>query len=285
MMVNEFNGTAWHTWNTLAGTVSSDPSCTSDGNGNVICAATATTSQLQWALFNGSIWTTPALVNTALYSAPSCAQYLAGEVLCAARSATGGLAYTVYNGARWSAVANLATTAISQPSCTSDDNSGVICAVYTMAGNTEVNRYASGHWQGFLNVGGIAGGAPDCTPLNENGNVVCFAEGYNFGIYSNRFKGGTWNTADWTAYVSLGSDFVAENASCTSQAPNELVCGVIYVRDNTFYADVYSGTSWLGWVKIGGSGTGSPACAPLGTGKVVCLIMGLKNQLTSAVGP
>jgi len=29
---------------------------------------------------------------------------------------------------------------------------------------------------------------------------------------------------------------------------------------------------------------GSPACAPLGTEQVVCLIAGLRNQLTSAVG-
>src|SRR6516225_1413921 len=43
MMVNEFNGTSWHPWTTLTGAVSSDPSCTGDGNGNVICAATAAT--------------------------------------------------------------------------------------------------------------------------------------------------------------------------------------------------------------------------------------------------
>jgi hypothetical protein len=286
IMVNGFNGTSWHSWTTLAGTVSSDPSCTSDGNGNVICAATATSGSLLWTRFNGTTWTTPLQVTASLFSTPSCANYTVGQVLCVARNASGGLAYTIYNGVKWSTIANLAITAISQPGCTTDNNAGVICAVYTSAGATEVNRYTAGHWQGFLNIGGIAGGAPDCTSMNDNGNVVCFAEGYISGIYGNRFKGPAWTTADWTGYSDRGlGGSVTENASCTSQSANKLACGVMSVTDDAFYADVWNGTSWSGWTRIGSSGTGSPSCAPLGTGQVVCIFMGLKNQLTSVVGP
>jgi len=43
-----------------------------------------------------------------------------------------------------------------------------------------------------------------------------------------------------------------------------LVCGATAVTDNAFYANVWGGSSWSGWSKIGGSATGSPACAPLG---------------------
>jgi len=60
---------------------------------------------------------------------------------------------------------------------------------------------------------------------------------------------------------------------------------VIGVLDSAFYADVYNGTVWVGWAKVGGTGIGSPSCAPLGTAQVVCVIMGSKNQLTSVVGP
>ena len=286
IMVNEFNGSSWASWTTLAGTVSSDASCTSDGNGNVICAATATTGGLLWTLFNGTSWTAPVQVTASLFSAPSCANYTVGQVLCVARNASGGLAYTLHNGTRWSAIANLVTTAISQPNCTTDDNAGVICAVYTSRGTTEVNRYSAGHWQGFLNLSGIAGGTPNCASMNHNGNVVCFAEGDNFTIYSSRFNGGAWTAPDWTGYQGLGIVLVTENANCTSQASNQLVCGVISVTDNTFYADVWNSTTlWSGWVKVGGIGMGPLACAPLGTGKVVCVVLGLKNQLTSIVGP
>ena len=281
--VNEFDGTSWHDWTTLVSSVSSDASCASHGNGNAICAATATSGSLLWSLFNGTSWTTPVAITTSLFSAPSCANYTVGQVLCVAGNSTGGLAYARYNGTTWSAVANLATTAISQPSCTTDNSSGVICAVYTSAGATEVNRYANNSWEGFLKLGGVGGGTPECTSMNQDGNVACFAEGYISGIYGNRFQGGAWTVADWTVYVDLGGS-VTDNASCAAQSPNMLACGVISVTDNNFYANVWSG-SWSGWVKIGGSGTGSPACAALGTGQVVCVVMGLKNQLTSIVGP
>jgi hypothetical protein len=108
---------------------------------------------------------------------------------------------------------------------------------------------------------------------------------YSSGVYGARFNGGaTWGIGDWTGYGGLGGA-VTSNAGCTTQAANQLVCGVTAVADNAFYADVWTGTSWTGFLKVGGSGTGSPACAPLGTGQVVCLVMGLNNQLSSVVGP
>ena len=122
--------------------------------------------------------------------------------------------------------------------------------------------------------------------MNSSGNVVCFAEAYNSGIYGARFNGGAWTLADWTGYSSIGGE-VNANASCTTQSANELVCGAYGVgADNDeFYADVYNGSSWSGFTVVGGTGLGSPSCAPLGTGEVVCVAMGPNNKLTSTVGP
>ena len=88
---------------------------------------------------------------------------------------------------------------------------------------------------------------------------------------------------DWNGYVGIGGN-VNDNASCTTQAAGQLVCGVIGI-DNVFYANVYNGSTWSGWGKIGGTGVGSPSCAALGTGRVVCTVLGIDNKLTSAVGP
>jgi hypothetical protein len=77
---------------------------------------------------------------------------------------------------------------------------------------------------------------------------------------------------------------VNENAGCANQAAGHLVCGVIAI-DNALYGNVYTG-SWTGWTKIGGSEVGTaPACAPLGTGQAVCIVLGINNKLTSVVGP
>src|SRR5271165_4017915 len=269
VMVNLFNGTKWGTWKSLPGAVASDANCTSDGAGKVICGATAANGNLQVTIFNGTAWSAPAKVTGALYSAPSCAEYTAGQVLCIARNAAGGLAWSLYNGTAWSAFANLTTSAVSAPSCTTDNNSAVICAVFTIGGATLVNRFAAGAWEGFLNIGGIAGGEPDCVSLNSGGKVACFARGYASGIYGSLFNGGSWVADDWSSYGGL-SGTVNDNAGCTSQAAGLLLCGVIGVTDAAFYADVYTGSSWAGWAKIGGSGVGTPACAALGTGQVVC---------------
>jgi hypothetical protein len=207
----------------------------------------------------------------------------AGDVLCVARNSTGGLAWSLYNGTSWSAFANLTTSAVSAPGCTTDNNAGVICSVFTTASATLVNRFAGGKWQKFLNIGGIAGGQPDCASLDSGGKVVCFAKAYNNGIYGSLFSGGAWATASWAPYGGIGGS-ENDDASCTSQAAGELVCGVTAI-DSAFYGNVYNGSSWQGWTKVGGTVYGTPACAPLGAGKVVCLMTGISNKLYSTVGP
>ena len=230
----------------------------------------------------------PTKIQATLYSAPTCAELLSGQVLCAARS-SGGLTWSVYNGTTWSAFENLTTWAISAPNCATDNNGGVVCMVFTIGSATEVNRYVAGAWEGFFNLGGVAGFEPDCTSMNLDGNVACFVEGsYTPGIFVTRFDGVAWTVDDWSSYAAggLGGE-VSDNAGCTSQA-GELVCGAYGVGDlynSEFFADVYNGSEWSGWTLIGGSGFGAPACASLGTGQAVCVLMGVNNKLTSVVGP
>jgi hypothetical protein len=161
---------------------------------------------------------------------------------------------------------------------------GVICGVYTTASATLVNRYAGGTWKGFLNLSGIATSVPDCTSMNSAGNVVCFAEGIDNGIYGTRFNGGAWTLSSWSGYGGIGGRVIA-NASCTSQSPDLLVCGALDPTNNALWSDVYNGSNWSGWSKVGGLGMNSPACAPLGTGQVICVVLGINNKLTSVVGP
>ena len=98
------------------------------------------------------------------------------------------------------------------------------------------------------------------------------------------FVGGLWTPSNWTTYFPEGG-VVSTNANCTTQAAGQLICGVIGAVDNAFYADLYNGAGWEGWIKIGSAGIGIPACGALGAGKVVCVVMGINNKLTSVVGP
>jgi hypothetical protein len=288
LLVNTFHGTSWGKWTSLVGTITSSPACTADGAGNVFCAANTSGGMLV-SIFNGTAWSTPARVTGTLYSRPSCAEYLAGQVLCVARASTGGLEWSLYTGT-WTKFATLATTAYSAPSCTTDGNDGVVCMVFSTGYATLANRFAAGKWQGFLNLGGVASGNPDCTSFDSDGQVVCYVEGWDGGIYGTRYVGGAWATASWTGYGDGMGGMVNDNAGCTAQGAGLQLCGAYAVGssasgDDSFYVDIYNGSGWEGWTQVGGAGVGSPSCAPLGGGEVVCAIMQANNKLTSAVGP
>lgn len=289
LMVNRFNGTSWGTWTSLTGTVTSAPNCTSDGSGNVFCVALSAGSMI-YTIFDGSTWKKTAKVAGPIYSAPACAEYVAGEVLCVATNASGNLAWSLYSSGKWSKFASVTVpnSAFSAPSCATDDIGGVVCAVYSVGYAMLVNRFSAGAWEGFLSLGGAGAGAPYCTSLGTNGQLVCYAEAYNSGLYANfyNFYAYGWSNLSWAAYEGLGG-VINTNASCTSQAAGEQICGVYGIGeyDNVFYVDVYNGSAWSGYEEVGGTGVGIPSCAPLGSGEVVCVIMQPNNELTSAVGP
>jgi hypothetical protein len=272
-MVNHFKGTAWGKWSSLVGTVSSDPSCTSDGAGKVLCAATATKGNLQVAIFNGTLFRaqlrrthdgTSAMRRTKLHGRIGLVRlqrYFLEQVRQPRdfRRLRSGMCHR-------------------QRGRRSD-----LCGVHDWRCHAGEPLRRRGLGWVPQNLGGIAAGAPDCTSMNSSGQVVCFGEAYFSQIFGTRFDGGTWAVASWTTYASLGGE-VTNNANCTTHAAGQLVCGVIAI-DNAFYADVYNGTSWSTWTKTGGTGVGIPACAALGSGQAVCVVMGVNNKLTSVVGP
>jgi hypothetical protein len=197
------------------------------------------------------------------------------------------LAWSLYDGTTWSPFLNIVTSATSAPSCTTDNNNAVICAIFTTQGATLANRFVAGAWSGFLNIGGVSGGKPDCVSLNSGGKVACFAKAYNSAIYTSFFNGGSWLASNWGAYTSLKGQ-VIDNASCTTNLPGRLVCGIVAVTDAAFFANSYNGLTWNGWTKIISSiglETGMPSCTALAAGKVMCIVKGTNNKLSSVVGP
>ena len=115
--------------------------------------------------------------------------------------------------------------------------------------------------------------------------MICFGKGYDSKVYATGFNGGTWANSSWGGYNNMGGT-VLGNVSCTSQAADELLCGV-YGADNNFYAGTWKSTSWPGWSEVATANValGSPACAPLGTGHVSCAIRDASNKFVSYIGP
>ena len=288
LLVNTFNGTTWGAWTRLAGTVNSDPSCTGDGDGHVLCAASAGGDFL-YTIFNGTSWTAPAKVAADLYSAPSCGNFAPGTVVCVARSSTGGITWSVSSAGltSWSAFANVATEAVSAPACTGNAGTGetaVICA-FTTTGSTVLANWFLPYPGAFLNLGGKVAGTPACLSADASSYVAfCLFKSYDSSVSADAFKGGTWVAGSWLGFTSMGGT-VNDNASCAIESGQASVCGAID-SNNAFYAGTWNDTTWSGFSKIGGSTyVGTPSCATLNTSQVVCVFKEINNKYMSAIGP
>jgi hypothetical protein len=66
---------------------------------------------------------------------------------------------------------------------------------------------------------------------------------------------------------------------CAQVSTGHVACAVRSGK-TAIIVNQFNGTTWEKWAKIGGTGVGSPSCAPLGTGQVVCVILGIDNKLT-----
>lgn len=285
LLVNQFDGTAWAGWQKLAGAVTSGPSCAPDGNGKVICAARATNGGMVATVFDGAAWSPEAKLKAQLATGPSCSTLGGGRVLCAGRSASGGLTSSVFSGTAWSTFDNQTASSTTAPSCASDDAGRVVCAMLDTTSKVIVNRFNATAWDGFINIAGLATAGPTCSNFGVNSAVVCYGRGTDTSMFGSLFNGGAWNPAQWGSWSSIGGGFIASQNSCTSNGTKLVVCGAIATVDSALYADQFNGSSWLGFVKIGGTAIGNPSCTALNGGKVLCAITGVNNKVSSVVGP
>jgi hypothetical protein len=285
VVVSRYSGTAWTAWKTLAGAVSSPPSCTDNGAGKVVCAARAVSGQLQYWVYDpvANLWTAPVKVaGSALHSGPSCARAPGGKLLCAARSSTGEFTASVFDGVAWSAFASVAGAAVlSRPACTPDDNGGVVCAVVSPGTTVYAARYAAGAWGAFSSLGAIAGsGDIRCNAVNAPPwRVFCFVTGTDGFVYINAFTGTSWG--GWSRFGELQTNY---GVTCGVTSGGDVACGAIASSDNALYTTT-AGTTWSGWGNRGGTGTGTPSCTNLGPGQAVCVFPGVDNKLYYSVGP
>jgi hypothetical protein len=204
-------------------------------------------------------------------------------VLCAARGSTGGLTYSVFDGVAWSAFASVASAGLilSRPACATDNDDGVVCAVIRPGNTVYAIRYAAGAWGAFSSIGGIAGSDDlRCIALGVSSpwRVFCLVTGTDGFVYNNAFSGTSWS--GWGRFGTLQTNY---GVTCGVTSGGGVVCGAIASTDNALYAMTWPARA--GWVKQGGTGTGTPSCTSLGTGTVACAFPGVDNKLYHSVGP
>ncbi len=301
LMANRFTNGTWSVWTNIAGTVVSDPSCASDGAGNIICGVTGTKNTLEAITYNGSAWGAFVDSGQSIYSntyqksePPTCARLVVGSVFCAVRSQSSTLIGAMFNGTAWSSfVVGGGASLTTAPSCASDSDGRVICiaqSIFSSGNNSFLNRFDGTKWEGVIPFGTafITPITPNCVGLGGGSFVahaMCTLHGLDSLVYSLEFNGGPWLSTNFTGFQQI-SGSVMSRTSCAITTAGTLVCGWINAADSLLYESTFNGSSWSGYVKVGGPPIVSgPACAPLRSGKVLCLVVGLNNQALSTVGP
>src|SRR6266567_233699 len=75
--------------------------------------------------------------------------------------------------------------------------------------------------------------------------------------------------AAWGPFVSLGTNTVNSDASCTGLTGGTAVCAARSLT-NTMLVNHFNGTAWAGWKNLAGTITSAPSCAPDGAGQAIC---------------
>jgi hypothetical protein len=297
LMANQFSNSTWSGWKNLAGTITSSPSCVNDASGNIVCATTSAKNTLGVVVFNGTKW--GSLIDSGQQSfsntyeaaaGPSCAVLHAGKVLCAIRNSAGSLVASLFSGKSWGKFSTIATSATTAPGCASDDNGNVICMADAIVNNlnaTVVNRFDGAKWNGLLTLSNFPSSVnPVCTHVGIKGQADCFVDGYsNTVAYVTHFDGGNWQTSDWSGFGQV-SGYVAPRTSCALLSAGSITCAWIDIPDSLLYVDTFNGTSWTGYVKVGGSPfVGGPTCTTFASGAAMCVTVGINNQTFSVTGP
>ena len=226
-MVNEFNGTAWGKWtNSSWRRQFGSPAAPATGAGKVICAATATNGNLQVTIFNGSAWSTPTKVARRTLLRPQLRRThgWTSALRCAKLQWRSGMVRLQRH----------FLEQIRQPCDFCRLRSELYHRQCERRDLRRLHDRKRHHGESFQRrqVGWFPQprwrrppANPTASSLNSGGQITCFAEAYNSGIYVDLFNGHAWTVSDWSSYSSLGGQTV-NNASCTSQIADELVCGV-----------------------------------------------------------
>jgi hypothetical protein len=162
----------------------------------------------------------------------------------------------------------------------------VVCiATSTTTWNVVAARFSGTSWTGFINLGGSStSDRYSCTaPGGSFGVLTCQARGNNEAAFINNFKGGSWITANWSGWLSIGGS-VNPGSSCAQSASGKLGCAAV-ASDAGLWVSSFNGTSWSGWASLGGKNVGNPRCTGLSNGKVLCAVVGLNGKAVSTVGP
>jgi len=222
-----WNGSRWGGWDSLGGTLNSEPSCVSWGPNRIDCFARSSGNTLihTWS-DGGSRWNAWEDLG-GIVSAPNCVSWGPNRIDCFARSSLNTMAHIWFGEGGWSDWQNLGGTLTSDPDCVSWGPNRIDCFARSRS-NTLIHTWSDGgsRWGAWEDLGGslssetrinLAG--PSCVSWGLN-RLDCFVRGSDNAMHH------IWHSSrGWGRWESLGG-ILTSNPNCVSWGADRLDCFV-----------------------------------------------------------
>jgi hypothetical protein len=259
----------------LAGTLASDPSCTSGGR-VAICAVVGVGGHLFVNTYSGTSWSGFQDKGGIVIGKPSCTHFGPSNVqaLCGTIGTDGAVWVTVFNGTSWNGFQSIGGVSISNPACTGFAG-GAICAVIGANSHLFASTTSDGvTWSAFqdLNLEGTLIFNPTCmdiawvnSPAALCGAVTTAGE---LRVKSFRFNNGmmAWDPNPTIITFPTSNMSITSDPSCAAvNTAQIIICGVrgsdsaLYVSQS--YPNQSGVTTFPQFQFVGGVLAGAPSCA------------------------
>jgi hypothetical protein len=145
---------------------------------------------------------------------------------------------------------------IATPAIASDGSNLQVVVRGTDSGLYYANLSFTGTWSGFISLGGSSPVAPTLV-IDSAGTLRLVVRGFDNIVYEkSKPAGGSWS-ATWS---SAGGGTLSQPAAVVIGSTLTIVASGL---NNQPYYNTFSGTTWSGWVGLGGATTLNPSLAAL----------------------
>ncbi len=238
----------WGGWESLGGSLTSDPAAVSWANGRLDVFGRGPGNELRHTYFDGR-WGSWESLGGNLSSGADVASWANGRLDVFARGINNDLQHTWFDG-RWHGWESLGGNLASDPTAVSWAN-GRLDVFAKGPTNDLVHTWFDGRWGGWESLGGNLASGPDVASW-ANGRLDVFGRGPNNDLVH------TWFNGRWGGWESLGGNLASDPGAVSWGAGRLDVFGRGSANE---LRHTYFDGRWGGWESLGGNLASGPDAA------------------------
>jgi dextranase len=248
IIVGVKDSSAWR-WQTLPGTVSSNPAITSSSENRLDIFTLRSDNQIQYTYSTdgGMTWEEWQVLSGVVSSAPAVVSRKTGSIDLFARGEQGELLHRTKNGASWTAFSSLDGFVKGAPSAVSLSENHM--AVFFRGGDDNLwsKTYQSGKWGEFEELDGYLTAAPSAVVTGDD-SLMVFVRGNENKVWFKKLVGKTWDDKNWLSKDGLGGYL---KAAPVAYRDGEKITVLGFGGDDQFWKKSLTRGEWSDWEGAG----------------------------------